>query len=598
MSFKIIPRFYPSAVMVLLLFFMGAGLTACKSSTAATPETATTGQLATPLPAAEMVSRVPGLAERQEAVQTALDADLPILLLPNLTEDEAAAQQVAIMNGKFQDYLFDALSDEPLRTEIMSVRKVLPSDISELSVVCQDSCYRVELYNYALNITTVAIVDVDKEVALSVNHLDNVQPDISPALTELAAQIAMNSPEVIEALGIDAELNEPVMPNVKTALNGSQCERSRHLCVAPTFIVGERALWAIVDLTDEQLVGIRWTELGGQGATVVVTERSLQNEYVWENYCEKSHDLIEGEWTLTYMLTSSDGLKLSDVAYEGKQVMRSAKVVDFHVSYSREDGFGYSDAMGCPMFSSAAVVAFNGPELVNIEENGEVVGFALVQDFRSPVWPVACNYRYEQRYEFYEDGRFRTVVGNLGRGCGTNGIYRPILRLDITASEDGSQDSFAEWRGSDWQVWETEQWQLQDGNSAYTPEGYQYRITDPDGGGFYLEPGNGQFNDGGRGDNAFTYVMRRDADKDEGESDLATIGACCNTDYQQGPEQFLTPAEPVEEEDLIIWYVPQLENSDVAGEEYCWANTIIVDGIPEVHVFPCYAGPMFVPIAP
>ena len=299
---------------------------------------------------------------------------------------------------------------------------------------------------------------------------------------------------------------------------------------------------------------------------------------------------------MSYILTSSDGLKVSDVSYQGQEVMHSAKVVDFHVSYSRADGFGYSDAMGCPMFSSAAVVAFNGPEIEEIVQNGEVVGFALVQDFRSPVWPVPCNYRYEQRYEFYDNGRFRPVVGNLGRGCGINGVYRPVMRLDLTASEDGSQDSFAEWTGSEWQIWETEQWQLQDESTPYTAEGYQYRLTAPDGSGFYIEPGNGQFGDGGRGDNAFTYVMRRDSEKDEGEADLTTIGACCNTDYQQGPEIFLAPAENIVEEDLVMWYVPQLTNDDTPGEEYCWANTILVDGIPEVHVFPCYAGPMFVPI--
>jgi len=582
----------------LLIFISLFWLTACNTPTppnSNTPEPA--GVLATPLSETEMLKRVPGLADRQNAVQAALANDPPILLLPTLEENEIAAQQLAIANEKFQDYVHDSASGEPLRTEIMSVRQVLPSDISELDVACPEGdCYRVELYNYALNITTVAIVDVAKGEVLTVNHLDNVQPDISPELTELAAQIAMNSPEVIEALGMDPELNEPVMPNVKTALNGSQCERSRHLCVAPTFIMGDRALWAIVDLTDEQLVGIRWTDLGEQGTTAVVTERSLQNEYVWENFCEKSHTVEQGDWAFTYMLTSSDGLKLSDVTYQGNQVMRSAKVVDFHVSYSRADGFGYSDAMGCPMFSSAAVVAFNGPEIEEIAQDGELVGFALVQDFRSPVWPVPCNYRYEQRYEFYNNGRFRPVAGNLGRGCGINGIYRPVMRLDLTAAPDGNQDSFAEWTGSEWQTWETEQWQLQDENTAYTPEGYQYRITAPDGSGFYMEPGNGQFGDGGLGDNAFTYVMRRDAKKDEGESDLVTIGACCNTDHQQGPEQFFDPPENIMEEDLVIWYVPQLANNDTPGEEYCWADTTIVDGIPEVQVYPCYAGPMFVPI--
>ena len=587
---------YPHKCFFLLLTLI---LLATACSTANEVPSSSTIQLATPISQAQLQSQIPLLATRQSAVQQALTTDPPILLFPNLDVDEQVAQELAIQDPDFQAYLYDELSGKVQRTEIMSVRPILPSDITDSDVNCADAqCYRVELYNYVLNVTTVAIVDIENDAVLAVNHYNNVQPDIRPELTELAVQIAMNSPEVMAVLGGNSDAAEPMMPNVKTALNGSQCERSQHLCVAPTFIMDDRALWAIVDLTDNQLVGIRWTELGENGATTVITERSLQNDYVWENYCQKTHTVEQGKWKFDYMLTSSDGLKISDAAYQGEQVMRSAKVVDFHVSYSREDGFGYSDAVGCPMFSSAAVVAFNGPEIVAIEENGAITGFALVQDFRSPVWPDACNYRYEQRFEFYEDGRFRTVVGNLGRGCGTDGTYRPVMRLDITASGDGTEDNFYEWAENDWQLWKVEQWQLQNEDTEYTAEGYQYRINGPDGNGFYIEPGNGQFNDGGKGDNAFTYVVNRDPETDEGESDLPTIGACCNIDYQQGPEQFINDPPEMLDGDLVIWYVPQLENSDTPGEEYCWANTMIVDGLPEVEVFPCYAGPMFVPINP
>ena len=86
----------------------------------------------------------------------------------------------------------------------MVVRQTLPSDVVDLAVDCDTGpCYRVELYNYVLNLTTVAMVDVEKGEVLAVNHLSNVQPDISPELTELAVQIAMNSPEVMAALGMD-----------------------------------------------------------------------------------------------------------------------------------------------------------------------------------------------------------------------------------------------------------------------------------------------------------------------------------------------------------------------------------------------------------
>jgi hypothetical protein len=355
-------------------------------------------------------------------------------------------------------------------------------------------------------------------------------------------------------------------------------------------------LWAIVDLTAEQLVGIRWTELGQSGAPPTLTESSLRNEFVYTEFCEKSHTLQQDDWEMAYMLTSSDGLKVSDVRYQGQQVLNSAKLLDWHVSYSGEDGFGYSDAVGCPIFSSAAVVAYDGPKVEKILEGNEVVGFALVQDFRGAEWPLPCNYRYEQRYEFYEDGRFRIIAGNHGRGCGDDGTYRPVLRLDITASADGSQDNFAEWNGQDWTTWARESWQLQDENTPYTPEGFQYRVMGADGRGFFIEPGQGQFDDAGRGDHAFTFVTRQNPTQDEGEADMATLGACCNTDFQQGPEQFMGEPEPIENENLVIWYVPQLENEATAGQEYCWADTVIENGLPVTRSWPCFAGPMFVPL--
>ena len=132
------------------------------------------------------------------------------------------------------------------------------------------------------------------------------------------------------------------MAGTKTALNQSRCERSKHLCVAPTFIEGDGALWAIVDLTEGRLVGLRWTRVG---ATEPVTEKRIQNEVVMREVCDKARRLERDGWTLSYSLTRSDGLKVADVAYQGQPVVRSAKLVDWHVSYSNEEGFGYSDAV-------------------------------------------------------------------------------------------------------------------------------------------------------------------------------------------------------------------------------------------------------------
>lgn len=556
------------------------------------------GVLATPRPAAEVIQVVPALATHEAQMQAALAANPPVLTLEDeLVSDEARlAQELALQDPTFVEYTRDSSTGEPLRNEIMSVRPALPGDLSEETAAqcSQENCFRVELYHYASNIATVGIVDIIGRRVVSVQHLNDAQPEINQRLARLAAEIAVNSPEVIEALGLEPGLDDATMPNVKTALNGSRCERSRHLCVAPTFLVGEEALWAIVDLTDGRLVGIRWTDLGKTSAPALVTERTLQNEYVMENFCEQKHTVSRDGWTLEHILTGSDGLEISNVRFNDRLVLNSAKLVDWHVSYSREEGFGYSDAVGCPMFSSASVIAFNGPLLEQIVDNGEFVGFALVQDFRSPIWPFPCNYRYENRYEFYRDGRFRVIARNYGRGCGNDGIYRPVIRLDLAAVDEGS-NNFSEWSGQEWVAWDTEQWRLQTEETPYTPEGYQFKIDRGDGTGYYVEPDRGQFQEGGRGDSAYTYITAKNADRDEGATDMVTIGPCCNSDYQQGPEKFLEPAEPLTEPEFIMWYVPQMKNDDTPGQEYCWADTVIENGKPRAVTWPCSGGPMFVP---
>ena len=110
-----------------------------------------------------------------------------------------------------------------------------------------------------------------------------------------------------------------------------------------------------------------------------------------------------------------------------------------------------------------------------------------------------------------------------------------------------------------------------------------------------VEPDRGQFQEGGRGDSAYTYITAKHPDRDEGATDMVTIGPCCNPDYQQGPEKFMEPAEPLAEPEFIMWYVPQMKNDDTPGQEYCWADTVIENGKPRAVTWPCSGGPIFVP---
>ncbi|MBU0655115.1 MAG: hypothetical protein KJ914_08255 [Gammaproteobacteria bacterium] len=579
---------------LLSLWLAGCGDDKPKSITLPVADKyADTSALAQPVMQADLHTKIPELAAYWQKVQQALQSDPPVLQLDNtqLPDPHAqTAQKLAVANPEFLHFTRDEKTSAALRNEIMNVRKALPGDFKggNAGPCAQAECWRVEMYSHFHNASTIAFVDVGRQQVLGVSRQNFAQPDLPQHLVDLAAKIAGAAPEV-QAILQDRE-RQPDKKEFKTALQDSMCERSHHLCVAPTYVFENDALWAIVDLTDGKLVGSRWTDLGRSGPKTVVTERSLENETTFRNYCEKVNSLKQDGWSMDYVITGSDGLQLTNVKYSGKQVLKNAKLLDWHVSYSTREGFGYSDAIGCPLFSSAVVIAYNGPKIEPIVKDGQEVGFAVVQDFRQPPWPTPCNYRYVQRFEFYKDGRFRVAQADFGRGCGTDGMYRPVVRIDL---ETGTEQNVAEWSGSDWTLWDKEQWRLQD-NAKLTPEGYQYKVTGKDGAGFFVEPGRGQFGDGGRGDKAFTYFSAYKPD--EGEQDTVTLGSCCNKDYRQGPEQFIEPAEPLQGNDVVLWYVPQMKNDGNPGSEYCWADTRVKDGVRNIEVWPCWSGPMFVPV--
>ncbi|MEZ5452598.1 MAG: hypothetical protein R3E93_07225 [Thiothrix sp.] len=557
-----------------------------------TDQYADTSALAKPVAAEDLRNKVPELAAYWQKVQQALQADPPVLLLDDkeLTDPQAQqAQKLAVANPQFLQFTRDEQTGEALRNEIMAVRKALPADFNGNAGACaQLECWRVEMYSHFHNASTIAFVDVAGQRVLGVSRQNFAQPDLPGHLVELAAKIASASPE-IQAILQDRD-RQPDKKEFKTALQDSMCERSHHLCVAPTYVFENDALWAIVDLTEGKLVGSRWTDLGTSGPRTVVTERSLENETTFRNFCEKVNSLAQDGWSMDYVITGSDGLQLTNVKFNAKPVLKNAKLLDWHVSYSTREGFGYSDAIGCPLFSAAVVIAYDGPKTEPIVKDGQEVGFSVTQDFRQPPWPTPCNYRYVQRFEFYKDGRFRVAQADFGRGCGTDGTYRPVVRIDL---ETGTGQTVAEWDGSQWQTWDKEQWRLQD-DAKLTSDGYQYKVVGKDGAGYYIEPGNAQFSDGGRGDHAFTYFSAYKPE--EGEQDTVTLGSCCNKDYKQGPEQFIEPAEPLQGKDVVLWYVPQMKNDGNPGSEYCWADTRVKDGVKNIEVWPCWSGPMFVPV--
>lgn len=581
-----------------LNWLIALALTACAPTPTSTVIPPTAAGVLAPITTPDPAQPVSAAVATQSArVSAALEQAVPILPLEaGLNADQQEAQRLAIADPRFQRDLFDVQTGAALRSEIFGVYPWRESDKTDATAGCLNStarCFRVEMYNYAYNAATFATVDVASASVVAVEYYAATQPDIPADLVKLATDIAVHAPEVTAALGVKPEAAEAMMASTKTALSRTRCERSQHLCVAPTFMAGERALWAIIDLTDYRLVGVRWTNLGQASSAQPVTEKSLQDEVITANYCDRTQNLAQAGWSVDYMLTSSDGLRISNVTFNGKPVLDDAKVVDWHVAYSATEGFGYSDAVGCPVFSQAAVVAARPPAIAPIVSNGAEIGVSLRQDFWSPSWPAPCNYYYEQRFDFYADGRFRMLAISHGRGCGNDGMYRPVMRLAWA----GTTSRFSEWTGSDWKSWDQEAYVLKDNEARTTPEGYEFKI-ETDGGGYFVEPGRGQFGDGGRGDTPYVFLTRAKSTGEEGGADLPTIGPCCNTDYHQGPEKFIEPQPEslAGGAPLVLWYVPQIKNDDTPGQEYCWAQSSVVNGVFRVTEYPCAAGPMFVPI--
>jgi hypothetical protein len=542
---------------------------------------------------ADELRTFPFVNTRVDNIKKAITSSTPILLLTDsVNAQRQLAQSIAIKDTAFTKYILDEKTRQPLRNEVFNIFPARQSDMGSVKIAfVLANVYRVEMYNYASNMTTMSLVDIVQNKVLATNYYAQTQPDIPNHLRNLAELIAVNSKEVQDALGYTPKQTEALMGSTQTALNRTKCERSRHLCVAPTFVKGDKALWAIVDLTEHKLVGVRWTNVGTTGGpSSTITERKLQDDKVTACYCEKETALTKDGWQLNYMLTSSDGLRVSDVSFNGVKVLTSAKLVDWHVSYSGTDGFGYSDAVGCPYFSQSAVVAITIPKVLQLENN---TGFVLEQSYASQGWPTPCNYNYKQRFEFYKDGSFRVSCASLGRGCGNNGTYRPVFRIAFA----DNQNSFYQWENNNWTTWQNEKWTQQTELSTYNTDGAMFKITNSTNKGFFIQPARGQFNDGGRGDNAYIYTTLNVPNRDEGDADLPTIGPCCNTDYKQGPEKFIEPnPENIQNKQLVVWYVAQMKNDDAKGREYCWAESFLENGIYKTKTYPCFVGPKFTPI--
>lgn len=496
-------------------------------------------------------------------------------LTDSLTPEDTLAQDLVLSDPRVQDMTVGK------RSEVFGVGDPgfhVPASSAECF---EANCRLVMIYLWDEDTTISSIVNVDTRQVIEVLEMHGVHPGLNTKQMARAVEIIYNAPDVAETLGY-LPIKEDIMP-MDGNLLGTSCAHS-HLCAAATFRVGDRFMWAMADLTTGEFAGIGWSPAPENDGSSTL--------YVPEG-CPPSGSVDRDGWTLQHEVTGTDSMRVFNVAYNGVSVMTSAKVVEQHADYGSS---GYQDSTGCGGPGGGfPIYPYGNTEILDLlDTNNNVIGFEVVQDFRMGSWGNSCNYRYDQRMQFFTDGRFRVVSSAYGKGCGTNAIYRPVVRIDMAVNGDAN-DNFAYYDGANWVDVTTETYRVPYTEAGHGPHaidanGYSWKVYDTDGTGYYIEQDVGQFGDGGEGDNPFLYPVLHHPN--EGDTDLGVFSSgCCNDNHMQGPHQYLNN-ESVANQNLVLWYVPQAVTDASAPDYYCWT----LQGEPNPITYPCFMGPMFHPI--
>jgi hypothetical protein len=497
-------------------------------------------------------------------------------LSQGMGREDQLAQDLALSDTRVQAYTVGR------RSEVFSVVPVQYHVPAAASTCYASDCRQVNIFNWDENAAVTAFVDIAGEQVLDVLYQPQVHPGINQRAVDLARQLVVNDRQTAVLLGYELTESDLDMPPMEGDAPGTSCDGS-HICVAYNFDYEDyQVLWVWVDLTDEVVAGYRTTR-------IIPGDIDGPPTFIPEG-CPSSGTINRDGWTMNHEVTGSDGLRVFNVAYNGIAVATSIKNAEWHADYGST---GYRDATGCSPSGGFPIYPYGNTVVADILDGQNVIGFQVIQDFRMGNWGNSCNYRYEQRMQFFVDGRFRTVLGAYGKGCGTNAIYRPLTRVDIAVAGD-PDDTFALWDGNQWADQSTELYRTPyagpAGPHAFDANGYAWRVTDASGAGYYLQPSqDNTFGDGGRGDNPFIYaVLHRPS---EGDSDLGGLGDCCRDDHEQGPHIYVN-GENIASQNIVLWYVPQMITDAAAPDYYCWT----ISGEPNPETYPCFAGPMFVPV--
>ena len=497
--------------------------------------------------------------------QTVTGKSPAVPLNSSMSPEQMVAQELALTDVRVQEHT------RGKQSEVMGISTVGMHFPKSSSACATATCWQVEIYNWHEDAAITAIVNTDQSQVLDVLYQPGMRPGLNQRNIDLALDLAMNAPEVREVLGY-----RPVsvdMAPVPSDYVGTECD-TNHYCVGPTINMDDQVLWIIVDLTDQKLIGLNYTDF---------PEQNAPETWIPDGGCPEGGTVNQDGWVVNYETTNHDGLRVYDVTYNGVTIMRSSKTIEWHADYGSS---GFRDETGCTGGGGGfSIFPFGATQENILTEGPNPVGFEIVQDFRMGNWGANCNYRYEQHFQFFDDGRFRVVAGAYGRGCGSNALYRPVIRIDLAlGGQDNNQVAY--WDSSNWVNVDSERWFLPT-DLQYFSNLYPLQVSG-NGLTFNVEPAQGQFGDGGRGDDPFIYVTQYNAA--EGATDLGVIGSCCNDDHRQGPDQYVN-GENVADENIVLWYVSQADTDVTAGNMYCWT----VAGEPNPETYPCFTGPMFVP---
>ncbi len=551
------------------------------------------------------------LNQLQEAYQDGLTL-LP-LKESELNNSAKIAQRVVLKNKKFLEDT--KVNGKIVRNEIMQISPATQSDLDDKSKkTCKkDICYVVEKYNYALNSTTKALVDVNKKKVLSLKRYNNIQPHINTRLRNIAKAIAIHNPTIGNKLLFVSDNNKNSKTNIQTKIQNTPCQNKNHLCVATTFPAPSKKqiVKAVVDLTELKLVSARWIDTNKYNE-ISGKEENKTKKLNPQKLCNKEFKIEKDGWSITYYLSNFNGLELRNIFYKENNVAKSLQIVRWNIKHegidlehlplflkktlqnekiteseNKQYSFEYSQMIGCLNLSFSQATRFNTIKVKNIVQNNKITGFSIIEEFDNPKWPFSCSYRYENIFSFYKDGSFAITAQTLEQNCSKRTIYRPLIKLDIDLN---THEEFSLYINGSWQKFELEDSYKTNPTEKLYKGKYRYKISaieNPEIG-YYIQTTQSQTD---KNQESFEEIY---ISKFKDEKNTKLLDFKDSHSLNNSLQSLIANKELIENSDIVLWYLPSIikENNNSQTME-------VFDNFSKhkIKLFSSFAKIKFIPIS-